>query len=53
MYAQFEAAGLIVGTDEWEELQERKLWQGTCREGDTYAGRERDIGQAVPACGGV
>ncbi len=24
MYAQFEAAGLIVGTDEWKELQEEK-----------------------------
>lgn len=24
MYAQFEAAGLIVGTDEWTDLQEQK-----------------------------
>ncbi len=27
MYAQFEVAGLIVGTEEWEELQERKYLQ--------------------------
>lgn len=50
MYAQLEEAGLIVGTDEWEELQERKLWQGTGRGGDPYAGRENDNGQAVHAC---
>lgn len=47
MYAQFEEAGLIVGTEEWEKLQEQKDRQMMEQEGDGDAGREKDSGQAV------
>lgn len=50
MYAQFEAAGLIVGTEEWEEAQEKRYLQ-MIGEGNGDAGRERDNGQTVLACG--
>lgn len=47
MYAQFEAAGLIVGTEEWMKLQEQKHLQVMDLEDGRGAGREEDIGQAV------
>lgn len=44
MYAQFEEAGLIVGTEEWEEAQEQKYLQMIGEEGDI--GGKADHGQA-------
>lgn len=48
VYTQFEEAGLIVGTEEWEEAQEQKCRQ-MMGEGDGDAGREKDIGKAALA----
>lgn len=43
MYAQFEAAGLIVGTDEWKKLQEQKYLQMIEEDGrDGMQGEDND-----------
>ena len=46
MYAQLEEAGLINGTEEWEEMQENKFRKMIEREGEADAEREAD-GQAL------
>lgn len=47
MYYRLEQAGLIIDTDEWKEVQEEKLLQMMEEGGETDAGSEADIGQAL------
>ena len=47
MYAQFEEAGLIVGTEEWKERQVQKYRKMMEQGGESDADEQADHGQAL------